>query len=411
MGEGTSVNMVRPAKVENSQRALRLGVDVPLLLIVLSLVVFGLLMVYSASEDASVLRTQVLGLAVGGVAAFFLARIDYHRLRRVIVLGGIVTWILLATVLFVGDTRNSAVRTLMSGSIQPSELAKPVLVIYLAFWLSSKKEKLSQISFGLIPMAVIIGLTVVFIVLQPDYSAAITLIILGVLLFFLAGGKLHQTIIVIAIILFMGFLAFNLHISSTITNRINEFDAGLKDPLNGPVQVLRCLEAIVKGQFFGVGIGNSDVKFTLPSSSRDTIFVVVVQETGSIFASLIILAYMLICWRGSVIAQRAPDPLGGLLAMGLTTWITFEALINIGMTVGLVPVAGNALPFISAGGSNLACSLASIGVVMSVARASVTPPANNNDKDGRSFSAIVNLRRGDGRRSVSRSRRSSSSRQ
>jgi cell division protein FtsW len=152
MGEGTSINMVRPAKAENSQRALNLGVDVPLLLIVLSLVVFGLLMVYSASEKTSVLLTQGLAVVVGGIAAFILARIDYHRLRRIIVLGGIITWMLLVAVQFVGETRNNSVRTLLGGSIQPSELAKPVLIIYLAFWLSSKKEKLSQVSFGLIPM-------------------------------------------------------------------------------------------------------------------------------------------------------------------------------------------------------------------------------------------------------------------
>jgi cell division protein FtsW len=410
MGEGTSVNMARPAKAVSTQRPLNLGVDVPLLLIVLTLVVFGLLMVYSASESTSVVLKQALGLVVGGIAGLVLARIDYHRLRRIIVLGGVVTWILLVLVLFIGENRYGAVRTLFGGSVQPSELAKPVLIIYLAFWLSSKQEKLGQISFGLVPMGVIIGLTVGLIILQPDFSAALTLVLLGILLFFLAGGKLGQTLIVIGTILVIGYLAVSLQVSNTITKRITEYIAGRSDPLKGPEQVVRSMEGIVKGQLIGDGLGKSDVKFTgLASASRDTIFVVIVQEMGSILASFIILAYMLLCWRGSVIAGRAPDQLGALLAMGLTAWITFEALINIGMVVGLVPVAGNALPFISAGGSNLACSLASIGIVMSVVRGSVaTQPAK--DQEGRSFSAIVNLRRGDGGRRVSRSRRSSGTR-
>jgi cell division protein FtsW len=294
------------------------------------------------------------------------------------------------------------------GSVQPSELAKPVLVIYLAFWLSSKQDILHKINFGLIPMGAIIGTTAVLIILQPDFSAAFTLFVMGILLFFLAGGKLHQTVIVILIVIVMAWLAISMNISTTITSRVQPWLAGLNDPMQGPEQIKRSLEGIVRGGLFGVGIGKSDLQWTgLPVPSRDSIFVIVAHETGSIFSSLIILLYVMVAWRGLVIAQRAKDQLGALLAIGLTTWITFEALLNVGMIVGLVPVAGNALPFISAGGSNLACSIASIGIVMSVARTSV----ENESTEKRNFSAVVNLRRGNGGRSVSRSRRPSGTRE
>jgi cell division protein FtsW len=408
MGEGTLSNNAQPIHQTTTQRNLSLGLDVPLLLVILVLVVFGLLMVYSASGSLNLLARQVEALVVGGVFAVILSRIDYHRLRRLIIIGGIATWLLLLVVLIIGDTRWNAARTILSGSVQPSELAKPVLIIYLAFWLSSKQESLHKINFGLVPMGAIIGTTAVLIILQPDFSAAFTLFVMGILLFFLAGGKLHQTLIVILIVIVMAWLAVSMNISSTITARVKPWLAGLSDPMEGPEQIKRSLEGIVRGGLLGVGIGKSDLQWTgLPVASRDSIFVIVAHETGSLFSSLIILMYLVIAWRGWVIAQRAKDQLGALLASGLTTWIAFEALLNVGMIVGLVPVAGNALPFISAGGSNLACSIASIGIVMSIVRSSVEKEATEK----RNFSAVVNLRRGDGGRGVSRTRRSSGSRQ
>jgi cell division protein FtsW len=385
MGEGTFIKTNQPAETKTSLPNLRLDVDVPLLLIVCTLVVFGLLMVYSASNSLSVLGRQVVALVVGGGAGFIFSRIDYHRLKRLMVPAGLLTWLLLLIVLIFGEERFNAVRTLFGGSFQPSELAKPVLVIYLSFWLSSKQDQLHKIFFGLIPMGVIIGASVLLIIAQPDFSAAITIVFLGILLFFLAGGKLQQLVLVCLVIIFMGWLATKAHIP-TIENRMQGYIAGLSDPLQGPEQILRSFGGIIKGGLFGVGIGNSDTKWTgLPLPSRDSIFVVVVQETGGIIASLVILLYPLLAWRGAKIAQRAPDLLGSLLAMGLTTWIAIEALINVGMVVGLLPVAG---------------------IVMSVSRVSSVKQTT----EGRPFSAVIDLRRGDGGRRVSRPRRSSGTR-
>jgi cell division protein FtsW len=139
----------------------------------------------------------------------------------------------------------------------------------------------------------------------------------------------------------------------------------------------------------------------LPVPSRDSIFVVIVEETGLVISSLLVILYGLLAWRGFVIARRAKDQLGSLLAAGMTFWISFEAMINMGMIVGLVPIAGNSLPFISAGGSSLVVTMAGIGVIMNVARQSEA----GHDSEGRTFSAVVDLRRWDRGRRVSRSRR------
>jgi cell division protein FtsW len=181
--------------------------------------------------------------------------------------------------------------------------------------------------------------------------------------------------------------------------RLSSYLDGLRSPIEASYHVRRSLEAVVQGGWFGVGIGNSDTKFIgLPVPATDSIFAVIAEETGLVGAAFTICLYMLLLWRGLTIARRAADQLGSLLAAGLTLWLVAEALINMTVIVGLMPIAGNALPFISAGGSNMVMSLVAIGIIMSVARTS----KKQENEEGRSTSAVVDLRRRDGRRSVPR---------
>jgi cell division protein FtsW len=236
---------------------------------------------------------------------------------------------------------------------------------------------------------------------QPDLSAAATVLILGMLLFFLGGGDWKQMVLSIALAVLVGLLVVKVY--STGSHRIDEYLAGLQDPTQGSYQLRRSLEAVVNGHLFGVGLGQASTKFTgLPVPMTDGIFAVITEEIGLIGATCLIGLYGLLLWRGLTIARRAPDQLGALLAGGLTIWIVFEACLNMLTIVGLSPVAGNALPFVSAGGSNLVCSLIAIGIILNVARRSV----DKQSDEGRSFSAVVNLRRWDRRRRVSRPRRS-----
>jgi cell division protein FtsW len=408
-----STAFVKPAA--QIRRSLRLGYDVSMLLAVACLLVFGLLMVYSASWNVvlrrgeaanSILNRQILWVVGGGIMAAIISLIDYHRYVRLIVPVMILTVLMLFVVLLVGSDPNSPRRGLFGGSIQPSEMAKLAIILYLSLWLYSKRETLQKITLGLLPLLSILGITAGLILLEPDLSAAITIVFMGGLLFFLAGGDLKQVILVVVVASILGYLVVS--VSSTGRQRLNEYLLGLQSPENAAYQVRRTMEAVARGGFFGVGIGNSVTKFTgLPVPWTDSIYAVIVEETGLVGGVIVIGLFMVILWRGLTIANRAPDLLGRLLASGLTLWIVIEALINVGVLVNLIPVAGNALPLVSAGGSNMTMVLVAVGIVMSVAR---TSQNEQTAQGGKTFGAVVDLRWRDRRRRVSRADRSASAR-
>jgi cell division protein FtsW len=339
---------------------------------------------------------QMIWVAMGLVVAIGLTFFDYHRFRRLMVPMGIFTLLALVMVLIL-NIGNPKGRTMASGSIQPSELAKIAVIIYLAFWLYSKRDRLNQVSFGLVPLGIILGVTCGLIVMQPDISAAITLIILGGIMFFLAGGAWRQIAVVVILALVFGALMVSL--SGTGRSRMTDWITGLRNPAESSDQVVRSLQAIVGGKWIGVGIGNGEIKFTgLPLPHTDSIFAVIAEETGVLGGVFLVGMYLVLVWRGLTIARRAPDQLGALLAGGLSIWIVIEAMLNMTVNAGLVPVAGNALPFISYGGSNMMVMMVAIGIIMNVARQGV----QSTTDEGSIFNAVVNLRRGDRRGRVSR---------
>ena len=409
MGSGTFITRADSRKAASPRAR---SVDLPLLLAVGSLLLFGLIMLFSASWDFSLgaydsptymFNRQLMWLALGLVGAFALSFIDYHLWRKWIVPIMILTLIMLIAVLLMNEIRFGAKRAFFSGSVQPSELAKLVSIIYLSVWLYAKRDQLHDISLGLIPLGVLLGFSSGLIFLQPDLSAAATLVIMGGLLFFLAGGDLKQILILLALIIIVGWVV--VQASTTGQQRIDEFVAGIKDPTQSSYHVLRSFEAIVQGGVFGVGIGRADTKLTgLPVPPTDSIFAVLAEELGLIGAILLMGLYAMLIWRGLIVARRAPDMLGTLLATGLVLWIGVEALINMAVMVGLMPFAGNALPFISAGGSSLTVSLAAVGILLNISRQQSIGAQTDND-EWRSFGAVVNLRGRNGRRSVSRTRR------
>ena len=407
MGNGTFVN--ERSYVQNKRPRFTGGFDMPLLVSAVVLIVFGLVMLYSASWDFSLgaygdalfmFKNQVKWLALGLVIALVLAFFDYHHWRKFVVPAMAVTMILLVAVLLTSEIRFGAKRSIFGG--QPSELAKLVSVLYLSVWLYAKKQVLQDLSLGLIPLGVILGVVGGLIYQQPDLSAAATVFMLGGLLFFLAGGDLKQIGALLIIAVIAAWVVSS--VSATGRERVSDFLAGIKDPLQASYHVRRSFEAIVNGGWFGVGLGQSRSKFTgLPVAPTDSVFAIIVEELGLFGAILLISMYGFLLWRGMVIARRAPDMLGTLLASGLVVWISSEALINIAVMVGLLPFAGNALPFISAGGSNLVSTLAALGILFNISRQ--TGEGTISDDEWRSYSAVANLRWWNGRRSVSRARR------
>ena len=202
----------------------------------------------------------------------------------------------------------------------------------------------------------------------------------------------------ITIVVGLGFVFFY----KTGRERITDFILGMQDPQMASYHLIRSFEAIVKGGLFGVGVGRANTKFTgLPVAPTDSIFSVIAEETGIIGAAFVIILFVIFLWRGLTIAKNAPDLLGRLLASGITVWIFLEAFINMSVLVNLLPFAGNALPFISYGGSNLTMVLVGVGIVMSVARQTAL---KTNSEEGRPLNAVVSLRRNDGWRRVSRPR-------
>jgi cell division protein FtsW len=402
MGKGTPLTLGREMsrqkanKKVNVRRAGSQGIDLPLILIVIVLIIFGMLMVYSASTDYSImilgenpnfmfirqLRWLALGIVLAAVAAWF----NYRWFQKIAVFGMGFTIILLIAVLVNNEVINNAARTFYGGSGQPSELAKIMLIIYLSVWLFAKRDQLTNVNFGLVPLGVILGLIGGLIVLQPDLSAAMTILLIGGLLFFLAGSDLRQIAILLILGVVVGYLVFRVH--PTGRERLDAYFIGLRDITQTPDHLSRALEAIVKGGWFGVGIGQADTKyFGLPVPPTDSIFAVITEETGILGAALVILLFTLLMWRGLVIAQRAPDGLGKLLAAGISLWLAMEAFINMAVLVGLVPFAGNALPFISAGGSNLTVSLIGIGILLNISRQSEQNKAEHESV----LDGIVNL--------------------
>jgi len=407
----------KTVKVKNTKqkRSLRLGLDTVMFWIVITLIAFGLLMLYSASwqysvtimgkEPSYLFKRQLMFLALGGTAAIFIFFFDYRKMGKFVILGMILMIVLLVLVIFyVNEVRLGAKRGLFNGSIQPSELAKLMIIVYLAYWLNNHQKYLHKFSFGILPVGFILGIACGLIFLQPDISAAITILMIGGLMFFFAGGEMQH--IIIAMVAALAVVAFAIFVIQTGEERINAYLLGLQDPSTASYHLTRSFEAIVKGGVFGAGIGRGNTKFTgLPVAPTDSIFAVIVEETGLIGASFIIILFVLFLWRGFYIAKRAPDTFGQLLASGITVWIFLEAFINMSVLVNLLPFAGNALPFISYGGSNLTMVLSGVGIILSVARQTAI---EENQEEGRRLNAVINLRRDDGRRNLPRSRRSSS---
>lgn len=411
MGIGTFVESPVHTVEHHSETARR--VDVPFLLALIGLLVFGLIVLFSASWDFSLemlgekptymFSRQLLWLGLGIVGAYVLSRFDYHYWSKLVVPITLLTIVMLISVLLTNEIRFGAKRAIFSGSVQPSELAKLVSIIYLAVWLYAKRASLHVFSLGFLPLSIILGIFGGLIFLQPDLSAAGTVLIMGGLLFFLAGGDLKQISIMLIVTLVVGWLV--VQVSETGQKRIADFILGIKDPTQASYHVLRSFEAIVGGGFLGRGLGQSLSKFTgLPVPPTDSIFAIVVEELGLVGSIFLIGLYGLLIWRGLVVARRAPDMLGTLLSAGLVLWIGMEALINMAVMVGLMPFAGNALPFVSAGGSNLVTMLAAIGIVMNVSRQ--RGATTHVEDDWRSFGANFDLRGRNGRRSVSRPVRS-----
>jgi cell division protein FtsW len=301
----------------------------------------------------------------------------------------------LILLLIVGKERLGSVRFFFGGSVQPSELCKLIIIIYVADWLSSKGERLRVVTYGLVPFAILIGVVAGLIVMQPDFSTAILIVVTAIAMFFVAGADILQ--LVIGFLVGGGTFAFLIRRSPHALERIQAYLASL---FGGEVNyhVQQNLSALRAGELFGVGLGNGDFKLgILPLAHNDSIFAVLGEELGLIGCLLVVGLFAALAYRGFQIALEAADDFGTVLATGLTCWLIFQALINVAVTTNTLPFTGIPLPFISYGGSSLAVSMTGIGLLLGISRGTVA------ERSGEI--AHYDFGRRDGRPRISNSRR------
>lgn len=389
------------------QRATR--PDYLLLAALAALCVVGLFMVYSSSVNIALnmpeprpvsyfLVRQVLWLAVGGAAAFVFSRVEYHKWGKwsVLMLAG--TLGLLALVQVVGANVHGATRWLVGQSVQPSEVAKLTVVLYIAFWLASKGKKLQDTRTGLIPFVLLVMAVAGLIVFQPDFTTAILIGAVCVCMFFVAGARLQQVVTLLGVS--FGGAALLGVMGGYRLKRITDFWEQWRDPLAGEYYTRLIRRLVSTGGVFGHGLGSAQQAIDyLPGSHTDFVFAYVVYELGVIGALLILALFIFLAWRGIRAARLANDNLGLILATGLTSMILLQALLNMGTVIGMLPTTGKTLPFISYGGSSLVVSMAAVGLLFSVSR--------NAGKEESESSEVYSVGWGDGRPRVSRPRRRS----
>lgn len=347
--------------------------DMPLLLITLSLVVFGLLMVYDASviqglkdfnDSYYYIRQQLVWVAIGIASLFFFARFDYRRFKNYC-LGLLVASVLLLLAVFIpglGVSGGGAHRWLKLGwiTIQPAEIIKLTGTIFLAA-ISEKKPKL-------LPFAVIIiGVSFITAILQKDLGSTIVFVATAFAIYFAAGGSLWH----FALILPLGGLSLFLLIftSGYRSKRILAFLDPFSDPQGFTYHISQVLIALGSGGLIGLGLGHSRQKFEyIPEVSTDSIFGIIGEELGFLGATLVIIAFAFVLIRGFKIAQNASDNFGKILALGLISWLGIQVIINLSSMTALLPLTGVPLPFISYGGSALVANLTAVGILLNISK-------------------------------------------
>lgn len=366
------------------------GVDYPLLLIVSVLLVIGLVMVYSASFGVQLasegrpttyyLVRQAEWAALGAVALVAMTLIDYRTWRRfsIPIMAGALGILVLLLFVRIGTDLDAeqptAQRWLLGNSVQPSEMVKLAVVIYIGDWLASKGEKIRQLTYGMIPFAILLGVITGLIILQPNFSTAFLIVCTAVAMFFVAGADIRH--LLIGGLVGGASLAALVRTSAYRWNRVVTFiENPLRDPLGRGFQTVRAIYALQAGGPFGVGLGHSVQKMgALYAPHTDAIFAIIGEELGLLGTLAILALYAALAYRGLRIAVRCSDPFGTLVATGVTSWLVLQALLHMAVVTATVPFTGITLPFVSFGGSSLVASMAAVGLLLSVSRgASVAP--------------------------------------
>lgn len=356
-------------------------IDFYFLITVFALLALGLIMVMSASSESArnaaytggdayyFIKRQLIWAVLSIIAMFFFSKFDYHKLVEwsgIMIIG---TFVLLLLVLVAGAEANGGQRWLRLGPVQfqPSEVAKVALILYLAGSISKNKKYIDTFSRGLVPNLIVIGVTAVLLIVQPHFSATVLIVGVGVIMLFVGGVNWKHLVALAAPVV---SLAFILVMTSDYRRaRVLSFLDPFADPLGDGYQVIQSLYAIGSGGLFGLGLGQSRQKFLyIPEPQNDFIFSIWCEEFGFVGALVVILMFVFLVYRGIKIAMNAKDKQGSLIAVGITSLVALQVIMNIAVVTSAMPVTGIPLPFFSYGGTALLIIMSCMGIMLNISK-------------------------------------------
>lgn len=371
--------------------------DFALLATVGALLVLGLDMVYSASyvvahnnpqfgSASYFLVQQAARVGIGVTLLLIFQAVDYRTLRRLTVPALALAFALLLAVLIthLSHSAYGAQRWIKLGplpAIEPSEIAKLALVLYYADWLDRRQDRIRSFVECTIPFVLTLGALGALVLAQPDLGTTIVIVAIGGSLFFAAGADWRHLVLIglgagttfVLAILSAGYRS----------DRLAAFMDPSKDPLGVGWNITQAQIALGSGGIFGLGLGASRQKFYyLPNAHTDAIFAIIGEELGLLGTIGLILLFGLLAYRGLIIALRAPDLYGSLIATGITVWLVLQAFMNIGVITATIPFTGIPLPFVSFGGSSLMVSLLAVGIMLNISRQGATGPSRAHHETG-----------------------------
>ena len=379
-----SKNIKRPhKKVKNGWFAIGMGIALPFCIIILVLLTIGIIMMFSASYPVAYytegdsyyfLKRQLIFAGIGIAVMFVTSFFNYNKLHKLAPLIMGVAYIFLIVVLFI-PSATGIKRWIPFGpfNIQPSEIAKFAIILFFAHWCSKYYNKMQFAKYSVLPGVAIFGTVALLLFLEPHYSGIVIIAMLTVLMLYMGGMK---TSYLIAGGVILGVLVVLLALTGGLTYAMTRMDGWGQSLIyttekmwQTTWQTRNSLYAIGSGGLWGLGLGQSRQKYLyLPEPQNDFIFAIVVEELGFIGATLILLIFALLIWRGITLSLRAKDTFGKLLGIGLTSQIGLQVILNILVITDWLPNTGISLPFFSYGGSSLIMLLMQMGLVLSVSR-------------------------------------------
>lgn len=353
--------------------------DPVLFLATVTLVGLSIIMVWSASAVVAMekyqqpymfLTKQMMWSGLGLTAMMTGASLDYHLFKeeRVIWAGLGLVAVCLIAVLFSPPVNNARRWFSVGGlGIQPSELAKLVAIFFIAMMLDRRMHRINEVGYALLPIGLVVGFLVALILLEPDFGTSMSLALIAGVMVFGAGLSYLYVLGASALMIPVGVLV--MFGAAYRRARLTAFMDPWADPQGTGFQLIQSLIAVGTGGITGRGLMQGVQKmFFLPEPHSDFIYAVISEELGLIGATAVLICFCVITWRGLRVASNAPDTFGAFLALGLTTMISVQALVNISVVLGLLPTKGIPLPFVSAGGSSLIINLLGMGVLLNVSR-------------------------------------------